>query len=296
MTQTGTAMRRRERAAEPKWETVLRGEWRLRFLPPFRRFRGCELPWDNLGELALDAERIVKSSRSRKVVKLSAGQFGTPVELYVKRYNFKTWYGPLLRSARRSRAKEEFDLGWKLIAKGVRTPRPVWLAESRGLLAPYSILATEALPEVETMVERWRRLTTNDERCELLTALGRFAYNIHALGFYHDDFKAEHVLVFPNARSDPNEFYLIDLLGGGFSHRVPKLRRAKNLYQLLRSFMPKRGDLGFTTRHRDCLLAGYAEFPTQAVAWRRRVNRVGLLKGRKLVPAESGSADDGMEE
>ena len=50
------------------------------------------------------------------------------------------------------------------------------------------MLATEALPEAETAVERWNRLESEEEREELLAALGRFTYNIHALGFYHDDF------------------------------------------------------------------------------------------------------------
>lgn len=279
-----TTVRHRKRAADPQWETAVRGLYRLRFLPPFRRFRGIEIPWNNRAELEQETERVVKSSRSRKVVKLSAGHFGSPVELYVKRYNFKTWYGPLLRSPRRTRAREEFELGRQLFLRDVRTPRPVWLAEARGALSPYCMLATEALPEAETIVERWCLVSTKEEREEIITALGRFAYNIHSVGFYHDDFKAEHVLLFPDAPADPHEFYLIDLLGGRFSSRLSKLSRAKNLYQLLRSFLPKRKNFGFTEAYFMKLLEAYAGTPKKVDEWAKRVEKIGTLKGRKLRP------------
>ena len=141
-------------------------------------------------------ERVVKASRSRKVVKLAAGHFAAPVEVYVKRYNFRNWYGRLLRAGRKTRACEEFDLGWRLLSKGIKTPRPVWLAEAKGAFSQFSMLATEALPEAESAVERWTRCLFEKQQRELLTALGRFVAQIHDAGFYHDDFKAGHLLIF----------------------------------------------------------------------------------------------------
>jgi tRNA A-37 threonylcarbamoyl transferase component Bud32 len=257
--------------------------YHVRALAPFKKFRGLDIPWDHPIELEESTERIVKASRSRKVIKLAAGHFAAPVEVYVKRYNFRTWYRWLLRAGRKTRAREEFDLGWTLMQKGIRTPRPVWLAEASGAVSQYSLLATEALPDVESAVQRWMRCEEEPERHELLVALGRFVGMIHDAGFHHDDFKAAHVLIFPHRPSLPQEFFLIDLLGGSFPPILTSLRRAKNLYQIIRSFMPKRHDLGFTQEHRDVFLLAYSGGAAQdALDWSRWVNRVGRLKGRKL--------------
>jgi hypothetical protein len=75
---------------------------------------------------------------------------------------------------------------------------------------------------------------------------------------------------------------VIDLLGGRLLGRVPRLRRAKNLYQMLRHFLPKQGSAGFKPHHRELLLESYAGSAAEAVRWARRLKRVGRLKGRKL--------------
>ena len=158
------------------WHTGHANGYFIQCLPAYRRFRGIAIPWDRAAELAETTEEIAKSTRSRKVVKLAAGHFGTPLEIYVKRYNFKTWYGPYLRAVRRSRAREEFELGWALTDAGIKTPRPVWLAEDESSLPRCSIIATEAIPDAENVMQRWSRLGSEVERRELLTALGRFLH------------------------------------------------------------------------------------------------------------------------
>jgi hypothetical protein len=265
------------------WLEFEHNGYQIRSLAPFKKFRGTDIPWEHPEELDATTERIVKASRTRKVIKLAAGHFGAPVEVYVKRYNFNAWYRLLLRAGRKTRAREEFDLGWKVLAKGIRTPRPVWLAEAKGTVSRFSLLATEALPEVESAQERWSRCEEEFERRDLLIALGRFLGQIHDAGFYHDDFKAGHVLLFPHRPSQPEEFYLIDLLGGSFPTIMTPMRRAKNLYQIIRSFIPKRRQLGFTREHRDIFLLAYsAGMPDDAMRWNKWVDRVGRLKGRKL--------------
>src|SRR5262249_26158462 len=159
------------------------------------------------------------------------------VEVFVKRYHLRTVFRRLLRAVRKTRAREEFDLGWKLMAKGIKTPRPVWLAEEKTRMGRYSLLATEALPFAESAFERWGRCETEDERHDLLSALGQFAGQIHDAGFYHDDCKAGHLLIFPARPSLAREFYLIDLLGSSFPPVLTRLSRAKNLYQVIRSFI-----------------------------------------------------------
>ena len=255
-------------------------DYHVRALAPFKRFRGLDIPWDNAGELEDSSERVVKSSRSRKVVKLSAGNFGAPVEVYVKRYNLKSWLRVLLRAGRKTRAREEFDLGWKLMEKGIRTPRPVWLAEAQGRASRFSLLATEALPYAESVLDRWTRCQNEDERLDLLLAVGQFIGQLHDLGFYHDDCKAGHMLIFPDRPSLPSEFYIIDLLGSSFPTVLTRLSRAKNLYQIIRSFTPKKKSLGFTDAHRYAFLMAYATSAANAAMWSKWVSRVGKMKGR----------------
>ncbi len=275
-----TEVRYKPLSGPPKWETARREGYKLKFLKPFERFRGIEIPWDDLTELKMVTEHLAKASRSRKVVRLAAGHFGTPLDLYVKRYNYKTWYGPYLRATRKSRAREEFELGWKLMKAGIKTPRPVWLAETIGPLSPFCMLATEAIPESENVIERWKRITREKDRTELLVALGRFLLMLHEQKFYHDDCKASHVLVLPDAASSPQEFFIIDLLGCGFLKRLSNYRRAKNLYQILRSFKPKHTHFGFTPEHRDTFLRSYGESEDGALRWGKWVDRMGRLKGR----------------
>ena len=263
------------------WVEFDQGRYHIRALAPFRRFRGLDIPWDLPTEqLDDETEYVVKSSRSRKVVKLAAGQYGLPVEVIVKRYYLRTWLRRLLRTGRKSRAREEFDLGWRLMKNGIRTPRPVWLAEGRGTAAQYSLLATEALPGAESALDRWLRCDTEQQRRELLVALGRFTAQLHDAGLHHDDYKADHLLIFPDRPSVPKEFYLIDLLGASFPPVLSRLRCAKSLYRMIRSFVPKRKEYGFTTEHRDVFLMAYAGSPTEAAGWSRWVTRVGHLKGR----------------
>jgi tRNA A-37 threonylcarbamoyl transferase component Bud32 len=256
--------------------------YHVRALAPFKRFRGLEIPWDDMASLEEGTERVVKASRSRKVVKLAAGQYGLPVEVFVKRYNFRTWLRFIFRAGRKTRAREEFDIGWKLMAKGIRTPRPVWMAEADGAVSPYSLLATEALPGAESAQDRWLRCDTEKQRRELLIALGQFTGRMHDAGFYHDDYKAGHLLIFPDRPSHPREFFLIDLLGGSFPTVLTRVRRAKNLYQMIRSFLPKRKDFGFTKDHREIFLLAYSGNALETMTWSKWVDRVGRLKGRKL--------------
>jgi tRNA A-37 threonylcarbamoyl transferase component Bud32 len=168
------------------------------------------------------------------------------------------------------------------MSKGVKTPRPVWLAEGYDTNAAYSMIATELLPDSESALARWQRCENEKQRRELLIAMGQFTGRLHDLGFYHDDYKAAHLLIFPDRPSLPGEFHLIDLLGGSFPAVMTPLGRAKNLYQLIRSLKPKRRDYGFTPEHRDILLLAYSGSALDAVSWGKWVNRVGRLKGRMV--------------
>ncbi|MCK6471294.1 MAG: lipopolysaccharide kinase InaA family protein [Planctomycetes bacterium] len=277
-----TGVLTRRPSGPPEWHSAKLDDYKIRCLTPFRRFRGTEIPWDDAKTLAMTTEQVVKASRSRKVVKLAAGQFGAPLEVYVKRYNFKSWYGPYLRAMRKSRAREEFDLGWKLMELGIRTPRPVWLAEARGALSPFSLIATEAIPESDNAVERWRRLVNEQDRADLLVATAHFLLMMHEKSFFHDDCKATHVLVLPHAPSSPEEFFIIDLLGCSIRKRLTKARRAMNLYQFLRTFHSPQRKLPFSEEHRRIFLEAYGGSAKDAEKWERQIERIGNAKGKVI--------------
>ena len=264
------------------WIACARAGYRIRTLAAFQRFRGLDMPWDDLEALMRSAEYVAKASRSRKVVRLAAGQFAAPVDLFVKRYNLRTLMRLLLHTGRQTRAREEFELGWKLIERGIKTPRPVWLAEAAGPLSRYSLLATEALAGFESALERWMRCTEQGQRIQLLEALGQFTGRMHAAGFYHDDYKARHLLVRSNRSSRASEFYVIDLLGGGFPLRLSSLARSRNLYQLLRTFNRAPTRLGFTPEHRQILLEAYSGSRKDAAFWSTWVNRAARIKRWRL--------------
>lgn len=262
--------------------TMEQDGYNITTLPPFRKFRGLDIPWERADLLADESEEVAKSSRSRKVVHLAAGQYGLPVEVHVKRYNFKSILKMVLRAGRKSRAREEFDLGWKLLAKKIRTPRPVWLAEAKGAVAKYSIVATESIPEAESALDRWRRCANERQRHELCTAMGQFTAMLHDVGFYHDDYKSAHLLILPNRPSSADEFSVIDLLGGAFPTMLTTTRRARMLFQLVRSFIPKKHTIGFRAEHRHTILKAYCGSEGEAQKWEKWVNRVAGLKGLRL--------------
>ena len=63
---------------------------------------------------------------------------------------------------------------------------------------------------------------------------------------------------------------------------LTRLHKAKNLYQVIRTFVPKRRHFGFTREHRDTFLLAYAGSVVDAHNWSRWVARVGRLKGRAV--------------
>lgn len=263
------------------WVVLKSQGYQIRCMKAFERFRGLEIPWDKPLEIQAIAEALVKASRSRKVVKLAAGQFGAPVQIYVKRYNLKTWYGPILRAPRRSRAREEFDLGWALARAGIRTPRPVWLAEEDRILARYSMLATEAIPFAEDVTIRWSNSRSEKERFCLVSALGRYLALLHKKGFFHDDCKATHILMHPNAPPTLDSFYIIDLLGCRFGRKVTAARRARNLYQFLRTFHPKplkRKAPVFSQEYAKVFFKAYAGTIVEGQHWMERVEKIALAR------------------
>ena len=256
--------------------------YRISTLPPFRKFRGLDIPWHSVEDLHEESELVEKFSDSRKVVHLAAGQYGLPVEVHVKRYQHTSILKRALACVRKSRSREAFELGWRLLDKKIKTPRPVWLAEVKGAFSCHSILAHESIPEGESAFERWMRCATDRQRLELLTAVGQFVAVLHDAGFCHDDCKSSHLLILPHRPSSADELHVIDLYGGYFSRALSPLARARNLHKLVRSFSSKRLNTGFTVEHRRVILKAYGGSERDADYWETWVSQIGRMKGQKV--------------
>jgi hypothetical protein len=154
-----------------------------------------------------------------------------------------------------SKARHDWNAGYRLIEMGIATARPVVFAEEwRGPWLAASFLVTEELVGARSLRAELARVATRHARRNRLVALGRWLWSVHRRGFYHDDCSAEHVYV--RMEQDANEavsaeressdretatkeaepFLFIDLDNCRF-HRgaVPWWRRVKNLFQVLRS-------------------------------------------------------------
>lgn len=211
----------------------------------YETFDLAGIPWDKLKGRADPTHRLTKSSRTRRVVRLEFAPPGRPPRaVYAKRAlvsNLRKRLGNLLT---RSKARHEWAAGHRLLAMGLATARPVICAEWRqGPWVRANYLVTEEIADARAVRLELEHLHSTRARSELLGQLGEWLWQVHRLGFYHDDCSAQHVFVGPpdTARPEPRRrFSFIDLDGCRF-HRatVPWGRRVKNLFQLLRSIPPR---------------------------------------------------------
>jgi hypothetical protein len=246
----------------------------------FEAFQPWLAPWDDEAALRAASDGILKYAQSRQVVFFRPGQYGAPIPVVVKRYAGTRGLSGWLRRYTVSRAREEYELGLRALAQGLRVPAPLLCAEDP--VSRASLLAFPQMPYTHNLVSWWRRRSCPDFRTKLLDEAGRFLRHIHeSCRFAHDDGKASHFFLSECTPVRADEFYVLDLLGGRFYARVPEAARALNLYQFLRSFTPRDLDLGFGEADRDRVLTAYA--PADAAYWRGWVERIGRGRGRLLV-------------
>lgn len=220
---------------------LVRSGTHIECVPELRDLRIEELPWDNQVELASRAV-IVKHSTTRSVVRISHPRGTSGPDLYVKRYCFPELRRRIKAALGLSRARNEWRACRAVRARGVGAARPVLVAERRvGLFAYESYLVTEA---VGTSTDAAQVVARNSGPGvdETLRRLGRVVGHLHRRGIYHDDLKANHILL-TNGCLPENALdgvILIDLYRCVVGRRPSLRRRGVNLAQVLVSLRDSR--------------------------------------------------------
>ena len=238
----------------------------------------ADLLWRNL-------HRPVKIAHGSLMVEAELTISGTPVHVAYKQYRPRNWWKSLWGGLRRGRAARAWRLGHRLIARGIRTARPLAMCQPRG---PWhfrtSYLATEWIEGAENLHLFFWRLASRDIhrrlRCAARCAesLGRLVGRMHALRIAHRDLKGANLLVVQ--RGDRLSTYLIDVDGVRFRRRLSSARRAANLARLAVGIEAH----PWVTRTVCCrFLRAYAgEFPSGTIAWKQLWHQV-AGRSRRIV-------------
>ena len=182
--------------------------WTLQ--PSFaERFGRLDLDWRRLS--ADPRVTVVKEGPARAVYVLDPGE-GHP-SIFIKEYRRPTWFDMTRFMFRRSAARAEGDMSWRLAALGVPVPRVLAFAEQRRCRrVVWNFLVTEAVDggtPLNTVVRKLPR----DEVAELARLyapdLGRFIRRLHDSGVLHHDLHAGNILM--ERRDSDVTFTLTDL-------------------------------------------------------------------------------------
>ncbi|KPL12328.1 hypothetical protein AMJ85_01190 [candidate division BRC1 bacterium SM23_51] len=211
----------------------------------YEAFDLAAIPWDEIKRRPDPNHELAKTSRTRRVVRLEFAPAGQPPRaVYAKRVLVRDWRKRLGCLFVPSKARHEWQAGYRLLAMGLATARPVVCAEQRrGPWLHANYLVTEEIADARPLRLELERVGSAHERRDLLGAFARWFWQVHSGGFYHDDCSTQHVFVSPHSGSpaaSQRRFWLIDLDNCRF-HRatVPWRRRVKNLFQVLRSIPPR---------------------------------------------------------
>jgi len=207
----------------------------------YEQFDLGAIPWDDLRRAPEPNLRLAKASRTRRVVRLDFAPRGRPPRpVYAKRVSVRDWRKRLGCLFVGSKARHEWEAGFRLREKGIATALPVVYAElRRGPWLIENYLVTEAIADARPLRLELELLDSPSARCELLLQLAGWLSGVHHLGFYHDDCSTQHIFVSPLSGPPPEgqrRFWFIDLDNSRFyGATVPWRLRVKNLFQLLRS-------------------------------------------------------------
>ncbi|MBN1866805.1 hypothetical protein JW916_05890 [Candidatus Sumerlaeota bacterium] len=225
---------------------------RGRCLGPLVDFDLVGLPWDTApdppksGNASGSATPVcVKRSRTRCVLALDVKDpIGRPVRVYAKRCRVRNGLRRLVSIGRAGKCRREWDLGWRLLERGIPTALPLLWAEKRaaGGMMTENYLVTLGLENALPFRALWNEVRGSDsERRFWIEQLGRFVRRTHDAGFAHDDLSTSHIFLGQEKREkdDPPRFCSIDLDGGRLGDKVGPFRRTHNFFQVFRS-LPRR--------------------------------------------------------
>jgi hypothetical protein len=242
------------------------GQLRGVCLDGFEGFDLAAIPWDEIKVRPDLAHQLAKTSRTRRVVRVEfapprAGARG----FFVKRVLIRSWRKRLGCLVAASKAKQEWEAGFRLLSLGFATPRPVIFAEHwRGPWLAANYIATEEIRGAVALRHEIERVRGDGQgRRRLFEQLAHWLWGAHRSGFYHDDCSTQHIFVArpPDGAAERGErrdptvkegsagvapaegerlFWFIDLDNCRFYGKpIPWRRRVKNLFQLLRSIPPR---------------------------------------------------------
>ena len=266
----------------------------------YESFDFASLPWDEIRSQPTPGVELVKSSETRRVLKVEWNGPRGIETLYAKRNRLRRGYRGILYWFAASKSRQEFHLGRRLFDRGIPTAMPVAFGEEKrwGLQSANYLLLRE-LAGVTPLQDRWAAGLDRATRWHLARAFAKFFRQAHENGFYHDDCAAEHVLA---AQKSPKgtggatgewKFFFIDLDNGRLRNKPLRVGlRRHNFFQLWKSF-PSR-----SLSPLDALVflrAYYGKEYTcararenfEAVArwmkWKPRVRRVKKILRRKVI-------------
>lgn len=197
---------------------------------------------------AAPGARLMKDSRTTRLVETTMLVDGRPTAVVYKRFNRKKWIDPVLAIFRPSRAWRSWQAGQHLASRGVPTPqnlafvarrRKPWFSPFQGVLPYETYLITVKQPNASTLSEHvFQELPTLDETAlqpevrRLTSALAGLVRRLHERSLSHRDLKASNILI--RRDSGPNEdlLSLIDLVGVRLKNPLPMHRRVQNLARL----------------------------------------------------------------
>ncbi len=248
---------------------------------------------------------LLKDSRTSSVVELTVPGPEGPCRLIYKRFNRAHWTDPLANLFRPSPALRSYRMGHALRWRGLPTPRPLLLLQRhRWGMPAEGYLLTEQLPvarhlrdylgELEALPADLRRVRLR----RMIERLARLLAALHSRRIAHSDLKASNLLVSrepwrvahpdrkePGPRAteaDPEQLWLIDLVGVRVLDKLGKRRKIQNLVRLHASFhahpaVTRTDKLRFLRQYLGWGLRGKAGWKT----WWRAIERATAAKVRR---------------
>ncbi len=229
--------------------------------------------------------RPVKIGHSSLMVEAELPLSRRPMRVAYKQYRPRSWWKSLCGLLRRSRARNAWNLGHRLLALGIPTARPLAICQPRGSwLFRTSYLATEWIEAAENLHLYGWRLAAQPLQHRLRSAarcaesLGCLVGRLHAQGIAHRDLKGANLLV--AQQGDRLSAWLIDVDGLRFPPRLSGRRRAANLARLAAGL----GAHPWLTRTVSCrfLRAYVGQFPPGVIGWKPLWREV-AARSRRIV-------------
>ena len=201
-----------------------------------------DAPFDHPGA------RLIKDSRTTRVIETTMRVRGEPTPVIYKRFNRKKWIDPVLALFRPSRAWRSWQAGQHLASRGVPTPqnlafvsrrRKPWFSPFEGMLPheTYQITIKQqfAMTLMDHVLLVLPGLDPDALRVEVrrtCLALASLVRSLHDRSLSHRDLKASNILVCHGLSPREGFLSLIDLVGVRLQNPVPMNRRVQNLARL----------------------------------------------------------------